>query len=911
MRRLIDWRSLQTRIAAGVLLVTLAVIWTSALVVGRQLRLDMETTIAAQQLSTVSLLAREIDRSLSERRQVVEAIAGLIRPETLRPDKIQPFLETHQEAATLFNWGMIVTDHRATAVASTPRKLERNGWNYHSFDFIRQALADGRTLISDPIRSPQSGEPVVVMVAPIKADGRVIGLVIGVTNLAKPNFLDQIGEVGYGRTGAFLITAPRTRSYVASSDKSRVMRTGPARGINAVYDRYIDGYEGTGVALSSRGVVELSASKRIPTTGWLMQTVLPTDEVFAPIDAMQRRLLLLSALLTLLAAAASVWWLRRQFRPLTETAALLGEMRAGRLPRQALPVRRNDEIGQLTAAFNDLQEAIVADEARAAQHAADRRLRRIVSYVPGVVFQYRQHADGHGSFPFASDGIRDLFGVPPEAVENDSSVLREMTHPDDDKRFIASLQASARGLQPWRIEYRIVRRDGAIRWLLLHAVPEQDGDGVVTWSGFITDITDLKAMQDELRDALAEQRRKDAEIERYRDHLEQLVAERTADLEHARAEALQLASAKSEFLAKMSHEIRTPLNGVLGMAHIGLRATGDGGKAHQAFERITHSGKLLLGIINDILDFSKMEAGMFRIERTDVDLDDVLDESIDLMRERAEAKGLRLELQRDPALPAHGLGDPLRLRQILLNLLSNAVKFTPAGSVTLAAGLEDGELVFRISDTGIGISRDQIAKIFRPFEQADNSMTRRFGGSGLGLAITEHLVRLMGGRIDVDSRPGEGSCFTVRLPWQVAAAPAAAPAAAGAAGERPLSGLRLLVAEDVEINQLIMHELLTDAGAACTIAGDGRQAVEAVRERGADAFDLVLMDVQMPVLNGHDATREIRRLAPALPVVGQTAHALAEERAACLAAGMVDHLAKPIDPAALYAMILKHTRPTP
>jgi len=908
--RMLDWRSLRTRITVGVLVATLSVLWITVLSLSHTLREDMETTISAQQFSTVSLIANELDRSIRERLSVVESISRKLTAEMMRnPDAVQAYLEQRDVPASTFNWGILVVDTHGVAIASTPLERNRRGVDFSNYPVIGEVLADGKTRITDPLLSQHSQQPVVAIeVAVTGADGQILGLVIGVTNLAEPNFLDEISTSKYGRTGDFFVTAPLSRSYVASSDKRRLLKRGPPPGLNPVYDRYINGYEGSGVALSSRGVVELSSSKQIPSTGWLMQSVLPTDEAFASIRSMQQDLILISALLSVLATLLTGWWLRRQLSPLAEASELLGRMQAGTIPRQALPIRKMDEIGKLTAAFNSLQEAMAAEEAKAAEHAANTRLRRIVAAVPGVVFQYRLHADGEGSFPFISDAVTDIYGVAPESLEQSSQAIRRMLHPEDSTAFHNSLYTSARDLSHWRTEYRIIAADGAIKWLLVDAVPEAAGDDSVIWYGFIADITQTKAMEAELRQALEEHKRKDKEIERYRDHLEQLVGERTADLEQARAEAVRLARIKSDFLANMSHEIRTPLNGVLGMAHIGMRTTEENSRANQAFRKIVSSGTLLLGIINDILDLSKMEAGMLKIESTEFDLAPILAETLELMRERASSKGVVLEL-RTTNLPASLQGDPLRLRQILLNLLSNAVKFTEAGKVDLDVRRDGEDLLIRVADTGIGITDSQIGKIFSPFEQGDNSTTRKFGGTGLGLAITERIVKLMGGTIQVDSQPGQGSVFTVRLPYRPGhrIMPEAVPYEASPTGMQPLAGLKILVAEDNEINQEIMQANLTEDGATVTMVGNGQLAVDAVRNNPPDSFDIVLMDVQMPVLSGLDAARQIKEHAPALPVIGQTAHALAQDRADCLAAGMVDYIAKPINPALLNALILKHT----
>ncbi len=386
--------------------------------------------------------------------------------------------------------------------------------------------------------------------------------------------------------------------------------------------------------------------------------------------------------------------------------------------------------------------------------------------------------------------------------------------------------------------------------------------------------------------------------------------------QHAAAEAREqallvaenLARVRSEFLANMSHEIRTPINGVLGFAEIGYRNHRDSEKARNAFEKIRISGKRLLGVINDILDFSKIDAGQFAIAQTQTLLQEVVDHSVDLVREQARAKGLALRVEMDPNLPRACLSDPLRLGQVLLNLLNNAIKFTDAGQVVLHAHRRGERLVFSIADSGIGMDGAQLERLFNPFQQLDGSATRRYGGTGLGLAISRRILELMGGDIRVDSRPEAGSTFEFSLPYLPSPTPAAPPLAPPAPPTQPLAGLRILVAEDEAINQMVLDENLTEDGALVTLVDNGREAVERVRQAGPGAFDIVLMDVQMPEMDGLEATRRLLELAPGLPIVGQTAHAFAQEMEKCLAAGMVEHIAKPIDPALLVEILLRHTR---
>lgn len=365
-------------------------------------------------------------------------------------------------------------------------------------------------------------------------------------------------------------------------------------------------------------------------------------------------------------------------------------------------------------------------------------------------------------------------------------------------------------------------------------------------------------------------------------------------LRGAKDAAEAMARAKTDFLANMSHEIRTPMNAVLGMATIGLRES-EGHKCQDSFGHIISSGRHLLGVINDILDFSRMEAGKLTIDTRPFQLIACVEEVTNIVAERAETKNLALSVSYEGDLPVWVLGDALRLQQILLNLLSNAVKFTSEGKVSLSVSGDGNMTCFQVVDSGIGISDVDISKLFSPFEQADSSTTREYGGSGLGLAISLNLANLMGGDVSVESQLGKGSVFTLNLPFPATKPPPVEEDTGyDQAGPR-LTGLRVLAADDVEINRLILEDLLMHEGAQPVFAENGEQALRHVEEAGEHAFDVVLMDVQMPVMDGHIATQRIHEIAPELPVIGLTAHALAEEKKRCLASGMVEHVTKPID----------------
>jgi CheY-like chemotaxis protein len=373
-------------------------------------------------------------------------------------------------------------------------------------------------------------------------------------------------------------------------------------------------------------------------------------------------------------------------------------------------------------------------------------------------------------------------------------------------------------------------------------------------------------------------------------------------------------AAKSEFLANMSHEIRTPMTAILGYAEV-LADSVTKPDDREAVTVIRRNGEHLLSVINDILDLSKIEAGRLRLERVECAPAAVVEDVMSLMRVRADAKKLPLVAKIDPTCPDRVRTDPTRLRQILLNLVGNAIKFTDAGGVSIQARGErhDGSRValrFEVSDTGIGMSPPEIARLFQPFSQADSSTTRRYGGTGLGLSISKRLAEMLGGTIAVESRPGAGSTFRVEIDAEVVEKSAEEPSAAArssAASPATLPRLdcRVLLAEDGPDNQRLITFLLRKAGADVTVVENGQLAVDAVRARqhGAAPFDVVLMDMQMPVLDGFAAARTLRREGFTLPIIALTASAMTDDRERCRAAGCDDYATKPIDRATLIGTV--------
>ncbi|WP_049974456.1 hybrid sensor histidine kinase/response regulator [Azospirillum sp. B4] len=495
-----------------------------------------------------------------------------------------------------------------------------------------------------------------------------------------------------------------------------------------------------------------------------------------------------------------------------------------------------------------------------------------------------------------------------------------------------------------RLAAPIERLTEAAERLRLRPVPEAgDGEVPLPTLPVVTGDREIVSLADSLRTAFATVRAQAADLAQANATLEKRVEDRTAALaaannrlmddqirlegqattlaalaeerDRARAVAQAANQAKSNFLAAMSHEVRTPLNGILGIAQL-LLAGPLPADVRPLVRTLQQSGQSLLTIVNDVLDLSKIEAGKLALEDLAFKLEDLVDGVRHLMQPSAAQKGLTLEVSLDPGLKAAYRGDPVRLRQILLNLVSNALRFTDAGGVTIGvASDEDGALCFTVTDTGVGLSPAQAGRLFERYVQADETIARRYGGTGLGLAICRDLVDLMGGRIGVDSQEGVGSRFWFTVPLAPASAEQAAhlaldlDAAPALGAEVPAFGhesapdgdgnaARILLVEDNVVNQQVALALLRRAGYAVRLAHNGQEALDMLAE-GAGAFDLVLMDMQMPVMNGLEATRRLRAAEAGtgrrIPVIALTAYSLSGRADDHLAAGMDDYLEKPFD----------------
>ncbi len=485
----------------------------------------------------------------------------------------------------------------------------------------------------------------------------------------------------------------------------------------------------------------------------------------------------------------------------------------------------------------------------------------------------------------------------------------ERVHPDDLAGAVATFQQALERTHSSRFDhaFRIVRPDGEIRHVYVTGFIDRKSSGSATkMYGLHFDETERRRSEEELKQA---------------------------------KESAEAANrAKSDFLAMMSHEIRTPMNAIIGMSFQALRGELNA-KQRNYIDKVHRSAESLLGILNDVLDFSKIEAGHLEMESIDFSLNEVLERTLNMVGLKAQDKGLEFMVETDADLPLSLKGDPTRLTQILVNLGGNAVKFTERGAIAIKVALlerseERVELLFSVTDTGIGVPPEKHAMLFDEFTQADGSTSRSYGGTGLGLAITKRLVTMMGGDIQVESEVGRGSCFsfnahfglgdetalaqkalTVPFGRQITLSNSAADSAAPPLREAPLTtglrGARVLVVEDNEINMELLLDLLTDVGVIAFLAVNGQEAVAMLTEGGV-TVDGVLMDIQMPVMDGYSATQALRRdeRFQALPIIAMTANAMVSDRAKAAQMGMTDHIAKPIDVTSMFATMEKWIKPS-
>ena len=658
--------------------------------------------------------------------------------------------------------------------------------------------------------------------------------------------------------------------------------------------------EEQGIGADYRGVQSVAAGRYLPSWNWGMVVKMNADEVFALVTRERRWGVLLGVPVLLLVAGLAYWAAASFSQPIVRLTTAAQRMAAGELSER-VAISRGDEIGELAHDFNNMAAALKTMYSTIEQRVEERtrelreqeeRFRQLAENIHQVFWLMSSDLN---KIIYVSPAYERLWGRSIDSLYASPHSWLDAVHPDDRDRVREEWRQAIAAEQEFECEYRLLRSDGAIRWIFDRGFPVRDSSGkMYRMAGLAEDVTERRLAEEAMR--------------------------------RAKEAAEDADRVKGDFLRNISHEIRTPMNGIIGLTELTLD-TPLSSEQHGNLEGVMTSAESLLEMIDSILDFSRLEERGLTLEQAPFALRKWLKDAIGTLEPRAREKGLVLCYEVRPDVPDDLIGDPARLWQILVNLVGNAIKFTRQGEVCLRVELEEllsenACLRFTVSDTGIGIPADKRESLFLPFMQVDSSKTRKFGGAGMGLAVSARLVEMMGGRIWFESELGQGSSFhftasfgrpPARLPLDAPRATAAVTAGEGqaegaAAASSAAAPMRILVAEDNPINQQLIARLLQKAGHAVTVTNDGEEALAAVAKEN---FDLVLMDVQMPVLDGFEATAEIRRreigTGRRLPIVALTAHAMQGDREQCLDAGMDGYVAKPIRTGELFAAIVEAT----
>ncbi|WP_374363570.1 response regulator [Pseudoduganella danionis] len=981
---------------------------------------DFSKVLFAQQTALINRTAEELDDKLLMLRDIIAQSAKQQPPELAgSPERLRAYYRDRAVLA-LFD-DILILNPEGRIIADLPEQAGRVGINASDRAYFKTVLHTRMPVISEPIIGRAQGQPIVQMVAPVlNARGEVVCVLIGVLRLYKDNLLGHLRNAKVGRTGYyFALTREANPRYVLHPDAKRLLQPRQPYANPATTRALEQGFEGTIDGINGSGQRTLNSYKALRAVDWVLAASLPAQEAFEPFHGAVERLLWWSGLAALLAALLIGWLTMHLLAPLVRLRDAIVALRAKPAGYTPLPVATDDEVGQLTSAFNALMQERLA---------ADARLQNLVEYAPNAILV----VDGSGRIETMNrEAERCFVYARAEILGRPLTMLvpprqHELFDGMQQRFFSQGVAAVPVQIGREQVLYGL-RRDGSEFPLEINLSAVRTDQGVKMLA-MIADIT-----------------------ERHR--LQQDVEARAVELERERDRAEAANRAKSDFVANMSHEIRTPMNAVLGMVYL-LGNTPLTPQQRKYLNMVRESGQSLLGILNDVLDFSKIEARHMELSPVDFALDEVVNALATLMTLNSGAKALELAIRVDPAIPRQLHGDALRLQQILVNLVGNAIKFTEQGEVAvnielIAADARQILLRFEVRDSGMGMTEAQLTQLFNAFTQGDQSITRRFGGTGLGLAISKRLIELMGGEIAVASVPGQGSrfwfslafgvassaaeerrhpvpgplsvlvgvehdssraillellrgygwqvdeaatdaaarqCYAQRhsagqhydlllldwhlqgedgrstvqalraqagasaLPLVLLAHPAAraqaesdenavvlvkpvtptnlydavqhALAAYGEHGQRistetsiagSLAGVHFLLVEDNLLNQMVARGILEHAGATLDVVGDGRQAVERMRA-DATAYDIVLMDMQMPVMDGYTATRILRQqLGLKLPIIAMTAGVLGNERHRSEEAGISDFIPKPIEVDEMLAVLQRHlplqTRP--
>lgn len=748
------------------------------------------------------------------------------------------------------------------------------GYDYTdgSWEWWEKAVKSGQAAWTEPYRDDGAGDVIMCTYsAPIFRDGTLWG--VATVDVELTGLRETVESIMPDHSRFVLITPSGSLVYHEQQEwlgksifELTKSQSRPDDQVQEVFQRLMRGESGVERVAGGPEGYDICSYIPVPSTGWGFVATMAEDRALEGVRQQMMRLMLAS--LGLLAATTLVVYLAttRIVRPIRALQKATERLAHGERDLE-LPTKSNDELGALARSFLLMADKVEEREQQI-RELESARFQSLVKNIPGVTFRCAYDEKRH--MDFVSEPIEELSGYPAEQfVSDDELCYKDLVLDEDRERLEQTVSEAVEQGKPWEIEYRIQRKDGSERWVYEcgRAVVQKD----LTWlDGIVLDVTARKEMEVELR--------------------------------AAREQADSANEAKSSFLANMSHEIRTPMNAVIGLSHLALQ-TDLGKRQRDYLTKIQGAANSLLGIINDILDFSKIEAGKFTVEETEFRLDDVLENLSSVLGSKSSEKGLELLITRSSEIPTTLVGDPLRIGQVLINLVNNAIKFTEEGEVLVRVEYPSlGFLRFSVTDSGIGMTQEQLSRLFQSFSQADVSTTRRYGGTGLGLAISKKLVEMMGGEIDVESEPGEGSTFTFTIRCKEAqdqSIPCFVP-------DAELEGMRVLLVDDNPTSCEILEQLLQSFSFRTTSVPNGKDALAELESAvPEDPYALILMDWRMPELDGMETSKKIREhklLNPRIIMV--TSYGREEVRARAEKIGLDGFLMKPVTPSILFDTVL-------
>ncbi len=881
---------MKTKIATVVSILFLVIFTSGAFMFVQTFEEHYKRSIADQQFELVSKISTDIDTQVREAQKVLVSVSKLIPTNELNDytamqKHLERITETRFFLKNYFDNGILLYSRAGRVIAEVPYSPERYGKDFSEREYLKYTIRTRVPYISKPYRSTKPPyDPVVMFTAPVfDRDNELVAVLGGAVSLTKDTTLGGIAKVSIGKTG-YLYLYNSDRTMIVHPDKKLILQDAAPRGTNKLFDRALyEWFEGSGETTSSDGQLVLGTFKHFRNTDWVLAAHYPLKDAYGPLFRARWYIVAYTALGIALCVLVVLVVMRRNLSPLSELASQAENIGRAEDHTGFVTVDTGGEIGALAISFNDMLNRLSAREESLKKTMDElRKLYNAVEHSSAVVII----TDTKGNIEYVNPKFVQVTGY--ERDETLGKTPRILKSDEIPRAFYEELWRTITSGKEWQGIFHNKKKNGEFYWAAASISPLKDAEGAIThFVGTQEDITAVKLFEQELKMA---------------------------------KEAAESANqAKSDFLASMSHEIRTPMNAIIGMAELLLDGPLDS-EQKKYVETLRSASENLLNIINDILDISKIEAGYLELESTPFDLKRLVDESRDIMSIRARDKDIGLVCRIMPDVPVHLVGDPGRLRQVLLNLIGNAIKFTEKGEIVLDAVLVEkngptATIRFSISDTGIGIPEEKIDGIFEKFTQADSSTTRKYGGTGLGLAISRRIVELMGGKIWVSSTVGSGSTFffTASLGLQTeeetraASIVEATPRGQAAAdGARPL---RILLVDDSEDNRLLIQSFMKRTPFKIDIAENGSAAVE--KFKGSD-YDIVLMDIQMPVMDGYEATRQIRQweLSKNLkvtPVLALTAYALHGEIRKSRDAGCSGHLTKPVKRSDLLEAIIAYT----